>query len=77
MTAILTRRTPARWNVIPRRRDRRAPLFFLAPWLIGVIGFFGYPLVMTVWLSFTNSNMISQPSSWGSATTATCWTATR
>jgi multiple sugar transport system permease protein len=65
MTAILTRRTPARWNVIPRRRDRRAPLFFLAPWLIGVIGFFGYPLVMTVYLSFTSYTMLDQPKAVG------------
>lgn len=61
MTAVLTRRAPARRTIIPRRRDRRAPFFFLAPWLIGFIGFFGYPLVMTVYLSFTSYTMLDQP----------------
>lgn len=42
------------------RRSRLRVLLFLAPGLVGFAVFLVYPLVMTVWLSFTNSNMISQ-----------------
>src|SRR3954470_22107500 len=42
------------------RRNRLRVLLFLAPGLVGFAVFLVYPLVMTVWLSFTNSNMISQ-----------------
>ena len=41
------------------RRNRRYVLLFLSPGLIGFAVFLIYPLIMTVWLSFTNSNMIS------------------
>ncbi|MFC1443603.1 sugar ABC transporter permease [Streptacidiphilus sp. N1-10] len=41
------------------RRNRLRVLLFLAPGLVGFAVFLVYPLVMTVWLSFTNSNMIS------------------
>jgi multiple sugar transport system permease protein len=43
------------------RRTRIRVLLFLSPWLVGFAVFLAYPLVMTVWLSFTNSNMISSP----------------
>ncbi|MEV0186042.1 sugar ABC transporter permease [Streptomyces sp. NPDC050625] len=43
-----------------RRRSRTRVLLFLSPWLVGFTVFLVYPLVMTVCLSFTNSNMISQ-----------------
>ena len=43
-----------------RRRGRLRVLLFLAPGLVGFGVFLIYPLVMTVWLSFTNSNMFSQ-----------------
>ncbi|GAA1251453.1 sugar ABC transporter permease [Kitasatospora nipponensis] len=45
------------------RRRRLIVLAFLAPWLIGFAVFLLYPLVTTVYLSFTNSNMIS-PARW-------------
>jgi multiple sugar transport system permease protein len=41
------------------RKRRRVVLAFLAPWLAGFAVFAVYPLVTTVWLSFTNSDMIS------------------
>ncbi|MEV4616134.1 sugar ABC transporter permease [Kitasatospora sp. NPDC049258] len=47
----------------PALRRRLARLAFLSPWLIGVAVFLLYPLVTTVYLSFTNSNMIS-PAAW-------------
>jgi multiple sugar transport system permease protein len=46
-----------------RRRHRLRVLLFLSPWLVGFAVFLLYPLVTTVYLSFTNSNMIS-PAQW-------------
>lgn len=62
MDAVLTRPasstavSPSRWH-----RPGRAPLFFLAPWLIGITALFVYPLAMTVYLSFTSYTMLDQP----------------
>jgi multiple sugar transport system permease protein len=42
-----------------QRHNRLRVLLFLSPGLVGFGVFLIYPLVMTVWLSFTNSNMIS------------------
>ena len=36
-------------------------LAFLSPWLAGVTIFFGYPLVMSVYLSFTHFDNLSAP----------------
>jgi multiple sugar transport system permease protein len=44
-----------------RRRTRIRVLLFLSPWIVGFTVFLAYPLGMTIWLSFTNSNMISSP----------------
>jgi multiple sugar transport system permease protein len=33
----------------------------MAPWLIGFSVFFGYPLVMSVYLSFTHYDLLSSP----------------
>ena len=43
------------------RRRRIRILLFLSPWIVGFGVFLVYPLVMTFWLSFTNSDMISTP----------------
>jgi len=43
------------------RRDWLAALPFLAPWLIGLVLFFGYPLVSTLVLSFTRYDQYSAP----------------
>ena len=42
-------------------RRRRLVLFLMAPWLIGFSAFFGYPLVMSVYLSFTHYDLLSSP----------------
>jgi multiple sugar transport system permease protein len=54
----------------PRRRSRRAQwrrrrtvLAFMAPWIIGFSVFFGYPLITTVYLSFTHYDLL-EPSRW-------------
>ncbi|MFC1434683.1 carbohydrate ABC transporter permease [Streptacidiphilus sp. N1-3] len=46
-----------------RRRHRLRVMLFLSPWLVGFAVFLLYPLGTTVYLSFTNSNMIS-PAQW-------------
>ena len=44
-----------------RRRDLLRNLAFLAPWLLGTGLFFLYPLLSTVYFSFTNYNGFSPP----------------
>jgi multiple sugar transport system permease protein len=44
-----------------RRRQRLTLLSFLAPWLLGVLIFFVYPLVDTLYLSFTHFDLLSPP----------------
>ena len=44
-------------------RRRLTVLAFMSPWLVGFTGFFGYPLVTTVYLSFTHYDLL-QPSRW-------------
>jgi multiple sugar transport system permease protein len=57
-------------TVAPRRRSkkaawrrRRTVLAFMSPWIIGFGVFFGYPLITTVYLSFTHYDLL-QPSRW-------------
>jgi multiple sugar transport system permease protein len=63
-------RPPARVRPPRRRPSRRAVwrrrgtvLAFMAPWIVGFTVFFGYPLVSTVYLSFTHYDLLS-PSRW-------------
>ena len=51
------RRTQLRRSL---RRDAVA-LPFLLPWLIGLVLFFGYPMIATVYFSFTHYDQISAP----------------
>lgn len=44
-----------------RRREDLKALPYLLPWLIGVIVFYGYPLVTTVYFSFTRYDQINPP----------------
>jgi multiple sugar transport system permease protein len=54
---------------LDRRRARRRAtwrrrgwvLLFMSPWLVGFTVFFGYPLVMSVYLSFTHYDLLSPP----------------
>jgi len=54
-TARRRARSKAAW------RRRATVLAFLSPWLVGVTVFFGYPLVMSVYLSFTHFDNLSAP----------------
>ena len=51
----------------PGRRARRELFYglaFISPWLIGVIVLQGYPLLMTVYYSFTNFTGLNFPPGW-------------
>jgi multiple sugar transport system permease protein len=57
-------------EAVPRRRSkkaawrrRRTVLAFMSPWIVGFSFFIGYPLVATVYLSFTHYDLL-QPSRW-------------
>ena len=42
-------------------RRRRLVLGLMSPWIVGFSVFFGYPLVMSVYLSFTHYDLLSPP----------------
>jgi multiple sugar transport system permease protein len=42
-------------------RRRRLVLLLMSPWIVGFSAFFGYPLVMSVYLSFTHYDLLSSP----------------
>jgi len=42
-------------------RRRGVVLVFLSPWIVGFSVFFGYPLVMSAYLSFTTYDLLSSP----------------
>jgi multiple sugar transport system permease protein len=42
-------------------RRRRLVALLMAPWVIGFSVFFGYPLVMSIYLSFTHYDLLSPP----------------
>ena len=42
-------------------RRRGTVLLFMSPWLVGFSVFFGYPLVMNAYLSFTHYDLLSPP----------------
>jgi multiple sugar transport system permease protein len=48
-------------------RRRRLVLLLMSPWLVGFCVFFGYPLVMSVYLSFTHYDLLSPPKWIGTA----------
>ena len=52
-------RRPARRRAAWRRRG--TVLLFLSPWLVGFSVFFGYPLVMSAYLSFTSYDLLNPP----------------
>ncbi|HEX4248151.1 MAG TPA: sugar ABC transporter permease [Pseudonocardia sp.] len=69
MTATLPTRTPgpspapagSAAGVRGARRRRRTVLLFMAPAGLGFLIFFGYPLVATVYYSFTKYDLINPP----------------
>jgi multiple sugar transport system permease protein len=42
-------------------RRRRLVLLLMSPWIVGFCVFFGYPLVMSAYLSFTHYDLLSSP----------------
>src|ERR671935_1411197 len=42
-------------------RRRRLVLLLMSPWIVGFTAFFGYPLVMSAYLSFTHYDLLSSP----------------
>ncbi|WP_051324777.1 carbohydrate ABC transporter permease [Candidatus Solirubrobacter pratensis] len=42
-------------------RRRRVVLLLMSPWIVGFSVFFGYPLVMNLYLSFTHYDLLSAP----------------
>ncbi|GAA2073776.1 sugar ABC transporter permease [Pseudolysinimonas kribbensis] len=66
MTTITRTARPAAAAALPRRRakkrrDGRAALVFLAPWLLGILLVTAGPLLASLYLSFTQYNLISAP----------------
>ena len=57
--ALPRRNPPARRRA--QRRRRLLILGLMSPWLIGFCIFFGYPLVYSVYLSFTHYDLLSSP----------------
>src|SRR5215218_2778756 len=62
MTSTTLERAPV---VVPpdrRRHHQRGLLVLLmGPWFLGFLIFFAYPLVATVWYSFTRFDLLSPP----------------
>jgi multiple sugar transport system permease protein len=44
-----------------RRREARAGIFFVLPWVIGLLAFKAYPVLASIYLSFTDYNIIQPP----------------
>src|SRR3954471_11975894 len=59
MSVVLGDRRRA-WRRAAWRR-RRLVLLFMSPWLVGFSVFFGYPLVMSAYLSFNHYDLLSSP----------------
>ena len=59
--------TPAARRKLGDRRERRAALWFISPWILGFLIFTAYPLVYTGYLSFTDYDVINDPSFVGTA----------
>jgi len=43
------------------KRDNKAAFFFLLPWLLGLVLITAGPMIASLWLSFTNYNLIQAP----------------
>lgn len=62
MTSTTLERAPAAAPPANRRRQQRGIIVLLmAPWFLGFLVFFAYPLVATVWYSFTRFDLLSPP----------------
>jgi hypothetical protein len=54
-----------------RRRRRLLPYLFISPWLIGVLVFYAYPIVASLYFSFTNYDVL-RPRCGSRRTTSPC-----
>src|SRR3954447_9531140 len=62
MTSTILERTLAVAPPVSRRRHSRGLILLLmGPWFLGFLIFFAYPLVATVWYSFTRFDLLSPP----------------
>jgi multiple sugar transport system permease protein len=65
MSAVAAQPTPPLDRTRAKRRAawrrRGLVLAFMSPWILGFAVFFGYPLVMTAYLSFTHYDLLSAP----------------
>jgi multiple sugar transport system permease protein len=59
VSTIAPARRPGRRKAEWRRR--RLVLLLMSPWILGFSVFFGYPLVMSVYLSFNHYDLLSPP----------------
>lgn len=59
----LTRRkgSETRADKLARTRDSKIAAVFLAPWLIGLLGITVGPMVVSLYLAFTNYNLLQNP----------------
>jgi multiple sugar transport system permease protein len=60
---VSTTAPPRRRSARVKWRRRLTVLGFMSPWIVGFGVFFGYPLVTTVYLSFTHYDLL-EPSRW-------------
>ncbi|MDB5059897.1 MAG: carbohydrate transporter rane protein 1, family, partial [Chloroflexi bacterium] len=54
--------TVHRWGAV-ERRNLRLGLFFVSPWLVGLVAFYLYPIASSLYYSFTDYNVL-QPATW-------------
>jgi len=59
--AVLSRRPQGRRAGVMRRREARAGLLFVAPWLLFLLAFTAYPVLAALYLSFTRYNILQPP----------------
>ncbi|HEX7745263.1 MAG TPA: sugar ABC transporter permease [Micromonosporaceae bacterium] len=61
-TTATTPVTPGRRRLSPlARREARWAYVFLAPWIVGFLVFYAGPMVASLWLSFTEYDIINPP----------------
>ena len=62
--ATTTAPTPSRTSHTRRRRDGLAGYVFLSPFLLGFLGITAIPMLYSLYLSFTNYELLGQTSDW-------------
>ncbi|MGQ9556163.1 MAG: carbohydrate ABC transporter permease [Anaerolineae bacterium] len=58
-----TRRRLGGWPQRPATREAVAGYLIISPWLLGLLAFTAFPLIASIYLSFTKYNLL-QPPSW-------------